>query len=704
MRGNTVPLGIWFGQFNIVGGQIQEEGPYVGIFEGMRGASGVGVYVIAEPVGGATPRICDEVLEIIARTFGSPEQALTANLLRATGAAHQHVRDWNRLHPGDRSAGVGLSCLAIRGDEAYLAQCGPSLAVAHTGGRFRVAAPAGDDSRRPLGMGERTAPVFTRFSLRQGDVIVLAFSAADRLLDRGTLINLANTPPEDAMPLLYTRVGEAQHFGALYLGAVEQEPLVAPSPYAPAPPAQPFQPLPPSQPVWPQPEPSWPQPEPEPGLVRGRFQGQPPYAGSSNGENWEEDEVPLTGAGGWGADRGSGTRMPARARLPSPSSLGVLGDGRALLSRRTAVLLAAAIAVVLLLILVVPALARRGSSDRYQELVRAADAGLADAQGADDPERRRAILNQAESDLVEAQAIRPEAGDIGERLSRIAADRAAMDRIRELTDLRQITDLSGAGIAAESAIELVVGRQVFVLDAASGKVLAVKTEQPDAAEVVFEPGRAIGSEKTGKARHIAQAQTSGGQPETLLVLDSNRRLYAVSPGAALRQVPLNGADVWKTDSAMAVASNALYVLDAGGEQLWRFGGSAAGYDTEPEPLISRASLKDAVGLSISGEPIVATSAGRLARIVDGRDVELRPVGLDRKLTAPSAPVFNINDGMLYVADRGNQRIVVLDTAGVFQWQLVHRRLAGLRAVALDEASGLLYAVSGQSLLVTPVPK
>src|SRR5581483_9302267 len=129
---------MWFGQFNITGGETTEEGPYVGIFEGTRSADGVGLYAVAEPVGGATAALCNEVLDALAASFGHPEAALTANLLRAVAAAHQCVREWNRLHGTERTAGVGLSCVAIRGNEAYLAQCGSALVLAQTGGRFRV--------------------------------------------------------------------------------------------------------------------------------------------------------------------------------------------------------------------------------------------------------------------------------------------------------------------------------------------------------------------------------------------------------------------------------------------------------------------------------------------------------------------------------------------------------------------------------------
>jgi hypothetical protein len=681
-----VPVGIWFGQFNIVGGQVSEEGPFVGIFEGTRSASGVGVYVVAEPVGGATPRLCDEVLDIISRTFGSPEQALTANLLRAAAAAHQHVREWNRMHPGDRTAGVGLSCLAVRADEAYLAQCGPALAIAHTGGRFRVASPAGDDSRRPLGFGDRAAPVFTRFTLRPGDVLVLAFSAADRLLDRGSLISIANTPPEEAMPLLYRRASGAEQFGALYLGALDMPVAVAPaegytypSPQV-APPPLAEQMAPPSASA------PYPAPYPAPAVANHYVEptngrGQEWYPGSPN---------PPAPA-------------PPRNALRPPSTLGTIGDHGIRLSRGMLTFLAVVAALVVLLIFVLPALAQRGNDDRFQELIRNADSELAGAGQTSDVGARRDLLNHAESDLIEARGLRPDTDEVAGRLDHVHDAQAALDRIRDLSDLTPLADLSAIGIAPGSPVELAVGARVYLLDMVTGKVLAFDTAAGGRPETVFEEGREIGAGKAGKARHITTVPATADSPAVLLILDANRALYVLSPDGTLREAPFPEKDAWRADTAIAATGDALYLLDAASGQVWRYGGSPAGYEGKPDPLLSHPALHDGVSLSMAGTPVVATTAGRIARISDGRDEDLRPAGLDRPLLSPAAPMASPADGLMYVADRGNQRIVLLDHHGDYQGQLTQRRFTAMRAVALDDAHGLLYAVCGQSLLVSPIP-
>lgn len=681
-------LDIWSNQFNIVGGQVREEGPFVAVFEGTRQAAGVGVYVVAEPVGAASARLCDEVLDVVARAFGSPEPALTANLLRALSAGHQHVQEWNRLHGAEGAAGVGVSCLAVRDNEAYLAQCGPALVVAHTGGRFRVAAPSGDDSRRPLGLGDRAAPVFTRFTLAVADVLLLAFSATDRLVDRGTLISLVSAPPDEAMPALYVRVRSADSFGALYLGAVEKAPPAAvdQQPGSDVRRAAAPTPLPPPRPRIP----------PAPASEPARGPGRPPAA--------DPRAAPLPDRAGGRPAAGVGNGSPRRpGSAQRHNALGALGEGARLPSRGTLIVIAAVVVVILIVWLGLPALADRGNDDRFQELLRTADSTVAGADTAADPARRRTLLNRAESDLLEARALRPDSGQVTERLSRISQALAALDGNRELSGLADVADLGDAGIAPQTGVSLVVATRVYLLDPASGKVLAFSGRAGEAPETVFEAGRSVGPDRTGKARHIVLVPGTMGRPGTVLVLDDTRRLYALADGGQARPLSLPAADAWKGDTALAATVSDLYVLDAPGERIWRYTVTPGGYEGGSEPLVSRPALRAAVDLSISGTPIVATNDGRLLRITDGREEELRPAALDRPLAGPSAPMFNPGDNLMYVPDRGNRRIVRLDANGVFQGQLVHRRLSSLRAVALDEAHDAIYAVSGQTLVTAPLP-
>src|SRR5215213_5055340 len=227
---------IWFGQFNTIDGAVQEEGPYVGIFEGDADEpDGVGVYILAEPVGGASPELCAATIEAIAGAFDAPRQALTASLLRALNAGNAYVL---RHYPveGSPDFGVGVTVLAIRRGEGYVAQAGPSLACVRGGGATRILQPAGEAAARPLGSDARITPSFARLEIQPGDSAVLLFSAGEELIGVRRLAQIVTQPPEHALPDLFLRARGEPDFAALYLSVVgERRPSAAPSTDLPVP-------------------------------------------------------------------------------------------------------------------------------------------------------------------------------------------------------------------------------------------------------------------------------------------------------------------------------------------------------------------------------------------------------------------------------------------------------------------------------------
>ena len=75
----------------------------------------------------------------------------------------------------------------------------------------------------------------------------------------------------------------------------------------------------------------------------------------------------------------------------------------------------------------------------------------------------------------------------------------------------------------------------------------------------------------------------------------------------------------------------------------------------------------------------------------------------------SAPVALAVDtesrsGVVYVADRGNKRVVVLEPDGAFRAQFhAEGAFDGLEALVVNEAAGRLYIFSGGRLYVALLP-
>ena len=678
---------IWFGQFNTVGGAVLEEGPFIGIFEGdARAPDGVGVYILVEPCGGASPDLCATTVEVIARGFGEPGQPLTASLLQALNAADAYVRGF---HPGAAHPefGVGISVLAVRSQEAYIAQAGPALACVRSGGVARIVEPPAEARARPVGGGARLTPSFARFQLKAGDAALLMFSSAVRLAGRQRLPALASQSPEQALPDLYLRSREERDFAALYLAVTAASRASVASV--------------PSGPV---------------SRARGRVTAapaaisvtRPRRRGARIQEREEEDAPPAADERSVDVQRnGHGETLAGAVRtvLPRRTTLPSMSSGPSPFTRRRFVMAAAGGGVALLALMALPSMARQGKSEKFTQLVRGADAAIAAAERELDLAKRRLLLERAQATLDEARTLNAKPGDLAGLEQRVTSQLADLDGVRELTDLVQVADLAAPGLAAPQAGEIAVGPLVYALDATAGKVMGIPREGDPRPVTVFEEGRPAGQNRTGKARHITWWPAEGTRASVLLVLDDQRRLYAVDARGDIRPLALGETGEWKSDTAMAAATSQFYLLDATGNQVWRYTLSGGGFPGAPEPMLgARAVLKDAVSLSVAGGPVVAISDGRLLRIVEGREQLLQPVALDRPLLAPAAPILNAPDGLLYIADRGNQRVVRLSPDGAFRGQLTHFRLAGLRALTLDEAQGTLYAIAGQAIVKATIPR
>lgn len=671
-----MPLDMWFGQFNTVNGAVLEEGPFVGVFDGAADEpDAVGVYMLVEPCGGASPELCGRTVEVIARNFGDPAKALTANLLHALTAAHAYIRTH---HPGEHAHefGVGVSVLATRRSEAYLAQAGPALACIRSGGVARVFEPPTEGPTRPLGSGSRATPTFSRVQLRAQDSAVLLFHSGAHLVDARRLPTLVAQPPDHALPEIYLRCRGERNFAALYLSVLGERIVAA---------------VPPRE------------------RASARTQrGAGSVAVAATGSREALTPVPVEATETDPSRRNGHSRSLAesvRTAVPKRAPLGSMTSAANPFTRRRVVAGGAVLAVALLLLMALPGLARQGKSEKFNQLVRGADEAVSQAEREPDLAKRRALLAKAQSTVDEARALSATPNVLAPLDQRLSAQLAELNSVRDLADLVQIADLASPGLAAPAASSIALGPMIYILDATAGKVMALPREGDPRPVTAFEEGRPAGQFKTGRARAMTWWPAEGTRAAALLVLDDQRRLYALDARGDIRQVALGETGEWKSDTAITVGTSQLYVLDAAGSQVWRYAQSAGGFPGAPEPLLSnRSTLRDATGISIVGTPLLATSDGRLVRIADGREQPLQPIALDRPLLAPGPPTLYAPDGLLYIADKGNQRIVRLSPDGTFRGQLVHVRLAGLRSVAYDEAEGTLYAIVGQSVIRAGIPK
>ena len=674
----------WVGRFAIVEGQPQEEGPYLRSFPRQQPDEEEDeLYVLVEPATPGGEEYTKQLVDAIGRMYRQDSLSLTGALLRSLQAAHQELLQWNERSLREHRVGAGVSCLVVRGRTAYLAQVGPAVAFHVGDGRFRRIEPE-EDAVEPLGQSEQVQPTFSRYHLSPGDLLLLASPRILELLDEDTLRSILLRGADEALTELYRLTREQQEFSMVLLACViEPEIEAAPESVASAPkPAQPG--------------------EPPPQLEEESDLAELP---SASAEQAPDDTTAILDL--------DTARPPAGLSQPK---VRLKGDDANIRYPPTSGLLTAlprvpplAIAGVLLLVAVgllawylIPSTLQESRENRFAFLVADADTALNGAQAAVDPDTQRSLLQEASSNLAEAESIQSGEPQVAAMRSEVDAALIELDAVHELPPLNLVTDLSERVPGAFSSQVLALGGGgAYFLDHEQQRVVAVALvgSSPEPF-VLFQAGDPVGAELAGVPQHIAWAE----ELSALLIMDDARRLISVRAGEARRGLAVRDAQAWGSADGIAYAEGNLYVLDREGNEVWRYLPGGSGFESEREPLLPPNDREEAVELAIGDAVYLVLADGSIQRFQSGTAQPVTLAGIDRPLMSPASLVPLSDSSRLLIADRGNRRIVVFTPDGVFRQQLVSATFqTDLRAVAVDERNNLLYILIGGALYQTALP-
>jgi hypothetical protein len=227
----------WPGHFSIVQGQVYELGPWQGSFShpSPEGDT-VELYLLAEPAFPGSEEFCGQLVEVVGRLYQRENLSLTGGLLRSLRAAHEHLREWNRKSLREHQVGVGASCVAVRGQLAYLAQAGPSLAYHLGGHQLRRVTPLTSEAAAPIGSDGEFLPELSRYELEPGDLLLLASPRLASLADDEIVAGILDRGVDDLLPELFRLTRDLPDFSVYLLACYEvpEEPAATQTPEEPA--------------------------------------------------------------------------------------------------------------------------------------------------------------------------------------------------------------------------------------------------------------------------------------------------------------------------------------------------------------------------------------------------------------------------------------------------------------------------------------
>ena len=355
--------------------------------------------------------------------------------------------------------------------------------------------------------------------------------------------------------------------------------------------------------------------------------------------------------------------------------------------------------------LLLPTLLSRGD-EQFSERIEQARQGLAAAALGVDLESSRAALRQARGDVNLALEHKPLDQQALDLRTEIEAALAELELVVVPTELSTLVDLGRFGPSIALGTVRRAGERLYVLDDAGGRVFSISPE--GLASVVFTEGAAL--DAAGQ-RHAARPISLAPDGEALWVLDSAGQLFRLDPAGALL-VGLPELERLGSLDAIAVSDSGLWVLDAQGGAVWLFPRTAPDERLQlgaPSRMTPRTDLAAGTEIAIAAQSdgsvaiLITLSDGRLRRFVDQEERPLTLEGLDREPLAPASISVGEPSGLIYLADRGNDRVLILGPDGALSRQIASEQLRGVRGVAVDEASGRVIYAFESVLLTSPLP-
>jgi len=718
------------------------------------------LHVLVELTGSAFGRsemAQDLVRAIIDEYYGTPG-TITYGLRQAVLLANAYLRRSNERIAAEHRLG-GVACVALRGQEAFVAQAGWPVVYLFRDQELVDAYP--DTTLENLDesvLGQK--PVIEvrlfRLPIRSGDTILMLDGSMARHLDPeklGTCVTGSNeralhnleamAPPTDCSAMIVrapSMTSRAQKAADQWAFAPVEQAQAAESPAtrtqtrqtSDAPPAQRQVRTPPRQAPYTAPADRMPLPprqEPIPA---------PRQAGFDLGEK-AESALHSIGAG----LRSLGERLlPDRqsdeedlrvADRPSPrdpraSSMAqrqrrerARAGRRREQAQQTNWGLAVALAIPILALLFVGGYMlyqNWSASNQYNEHLEQArrkrEIALSQAES---PTTARDYWLEVLSSLQAAAAVQPDQPEIAQMRDQAERELDRIDGVTRLAQIYKIYEYTGPSSAPSRIV--VAGLDVYVLDRGGGKVYRHALNEPRNAlrnptsdQLLLQPGQIVEGVSVGDLVDLTWMDEGGDrQAGALLILDRTGQLLEYDP--AWEQVGhqnLGGTDTWRSPTSLRTFDSNLYILDSMGNQVLKY--SEGQYANPPDRWIAQADtdLRTAIDMGIDGNIFILHNNGKLDKYYGGERVPFAVTRVPRPLSGGNALFLEVEEDTqyIYIADASERRIVQLDREGVFVRQLqpslgqedLFRQLAGLY---VDEMGTKLYYVAANTLYITDLP-
>jgi hypothetical protein len=691
------------------------------------------LYVLVEVSGQAIGRdyVTKELLEAVRDTYYGLRGSITAGLQEAIRKANALLFEENRSSlPGEQRT-AGMSCVALRDDDLFVGQAGPAVAYLVRDGQvarfpeispWLEAAASDEPDSAPLGTRSDVNVALYHNQVKDGDIALLLETGLARGLKSQTWDDILASASTEGLLRTLLDSGQGSDLSALVLhlggGVATSSPVRAAA-----------------------------QEEAEGSPTAG---GDIAEAGTVLREKAGRLEGTLRAAGPLilaliagvatslatlfkrlmpgpprsdQAPRRQPSPVTTTRRTPRRRSRTAASRARGESVQKLLTALAVAIPLVVAGVVLV-VLMRRGQAERgeIEALWESASASWTSAQTSTDDAEARTYLEDAEQSVLELLERRPDHADAADLQQRI---RVLTDQINHVERINRVAALNTYPGDADLTRVVVQGTNIFVLDRNAGRLYHHRLDEAQQAlepgtqnNVLVSKGDVVGDVLVADLVDLAWIPVGGvRQKAGLGILESGGALLEFDPTTGeLMSQQLVASDTWQFPKLVGGFFGRFYLLDSIANKIWRYPPTSDGNFSAPDDwLRTDADLMRVEDMAIGNSIYLLNADGAIDKLTAGEPDRFDISGWDTPPENPSALFTRRPEDVkwVYVADRGNSRIVQAGKEGEFarQFWLADAQTAeggnpldSVSSLFVDEIGGRAYILSGQTLYLVMLPE
>jgi len=152
---------------------------------------------------------------------------------------------------------------------------------------------------------------------------------------------------------------------------------------------------------------------------------------------------------------------------------------------------------------------------------------------------------------------------------------------------------------------------------------------------------------------------------------------------------------WEEVKDLAIFAGNLYLLDKKG--IWVYPASAGGFGGKRSWLKNPADFSQAEEMVVDGAIWVLKKEGVVEKYLRGSKEVFEVEGLDKPFSVSLSLYTSADEEKLYVLDKGNSRVVVLEKNGQYHSQYKNPQIASVQSLVVWEKEGKIFLLAGSKI-------